>query len=234
MTNLKIVFFLMLAIAMATSCKKNEETPLPDATSEEAAAIMVASFCTGNAGTMTQVEDAVDLSQSIMLKSTQIDSSFNITSVPGALITYQYQMNYSYGFQTTNNFQLVYTASGNCDSPNVTAAISASGTLAVTGFLTGDTYIVNGQSAREGNFVMKIGNKNSINGSVSTTITNFRFSKTTGLLESGAATIVVAGSTGAGRSFGFTGTLVYNGNNNATLTINGKTFNFNIASGIIL
>ncbi|MCX6277524.1 MAG: hypothetical protein NT004_05445 [Bacteroidetes bacterium] len=234
MTNLKIVFFLMLAIAMATSCKKNEETPLPDATAEEAAAIMATSFCTGNAGTMTQVEDAVDLSQSIMLKSSLIDSSFTITSLPGALIAYQYQMNYSFGFQAPNNFQLVYSASGNYDSPNVTAAISGDGTLAVTGFLTGDAYIVNGKSASEGNFATKIGNKNSITGTVSSTITNFRFSKTTGLPESGSATIVVAGSTGAGRSFGFTGTLVYNGNNNATLTINGKTFNFNVISGILL
>jgi hypothetical protein len=103
----------------------------------------------------------------------------------------------------------------------------------VTGFLSGDSYMVNGQSGRDGTFTMKIGNKNSITGTVTTTLVNFKVSKTTGLLESGTATIVVNGSTNAGMNFGFTGALVYTGNYTGTLTIEGKQFIINISTGTI-
>jgi hypothetical protein len=224
---------MLLAITRATGCKKNEETPIIDATTEEAAAIMATSFCTGNAGTLTQVEDAVELSQAVMLKSTLTDSSFTISSAPGALITYQYQVNYSYGFLTPNNYQLAFESTGNYNSPGVAATCEAAGLMNVTGFLSGDSYYVNGQSGRDGTFTMKIGNMNSINGTVTTTLTSFRISKTTGVLESGTATIAVNGNTSAGRSFGFTGTLVYLGNYNASLTIGGKTFYVNVITGVV-
>ena len=232
MKKVKFAIFILFAIVLATGCKKNEETPIIDATTEEAAAIMATSFCTGNAGTMTQVEDAVDLSQDVILKSTLQDSSFTITSVPGALITYQYQVNYSYGFLTPNNYQLSFESTGNYNSPNVTASVTAAGLMNVSGFLSGDSYFVNGQSGREGNFTLKIGNKNSVTGTVNTVLTNFKISKSTGLLESGTATIEVKGSTSAGRSINFTGTLVYEGNYMVSLTINGKAFSFNINTGI--
>ena len=233
MKKLKFASILLLAIMLATGCKKNEETPIIDATVEEAASIMATSFCTGNAGTMTQVEDAVDLSQAVMLKSVLTDSSFSISSAPGALITYQYEVNYSYGFMTPNNYQLSFESTGDYSSPNVSASSTAAGLMNVSGFLTGGSYIVNGQSGRDGVFAMKIGNKNSINGTVTTTITSFKINKTSGILESGTATIAVAGNTSAGRSFGFTGTLIYQGNYNASLTINSQIFNVNINTGVV-
>jgi hypothetical protein len=233
MKKLQIALFLLMAVMMASSCKKNEETPVLDATTEEAAAIMATSFCTGNSGTLTQAEDAVNLAGGLMLKSALYDSSFTVTSVPGAMISFSYQVHYSYGYLNPNNFEMSYDATGSYNSPNVSAGVTADGTMNITGLLTGDAYIVNGQSGREGTFVMKIGNQNSINGTVTTTLTNFRFSKSTGLPESGTATIAVSGSTNAGRNFGFTGTLVYTGNYTATLTITGKTFYLNVVTGVV-
>ncbi|MCX6267897.1 MAG: hypothetical protein NTW16_11150 [Bacteroidetes bacterium] len=233
MKKLKTLLFLFMAILMATGCKKDNETPILDATTEEAASIMATSFCTGNSGTLTQAEDAVSISDDMMVKSALYDSSFTITSATGALITYEYQVHYAYGFQNPNFFQMTYDASGQYNSPNVSAGVTADGSLSVTGFLTGDYYSVNGQSGREGTFTMKIGNQNSINGTVTTTFTNFKFSKATWLLESGTATIAVNGSTSAGKSFGFTGTLVYLGNYNASLTISGKTFYINVTTGVV-
>ena len=233
MKKLRIAAILLMAIIMVAGCKKKEETPVADATTEEAASIMATSLCTSNAGTMTQVEDAVVLSQSTPLKSTMYDSSFTITSATGAVITYQYQMNYSYGFINPNNFQLTYNENGNYNSPNVSAGITADGSLNVTGFLTGDYYVVNGQSGREGTFTMKIGNKNSMTATVTTTMVNFTDNKSTGLPESGTATIVVNGNTSTGRNFGFTGTLVYTGNYTGTLTIMGKQFYINMTTGTV-
>ena len=235
MKKLRIAAILLMAIIMVTGCKKNEEaTPVVEATADEAASIMATSLCTGNAGTMTQLEDVVELSQNAVLKSAMFDSSFTLTSTAGAAITYQYQMNYAYGFLNPGNFQFTYNANGNYNSPNVTATVTADGGLNVTGFLTGDYYVVNGQSGREGTFTMKIGNKNSMTGTVSTTLVNFKVSKTTGMLESGTATIVVSGSTKAGRNFGFTGTLVYTGNYTGTLTIAGRQFYINLTAGTVL
>jgi hypothetical protein len=233
MKTLKLLTITLFAVLLTVSCNKKDETPILDATTEEAAAIMATSFCTDNAGTMSQVADAIELSQNTELKSSLYDSSFTISSAPGAAITYQYQVNYSYGFLNSGNFQLAYESKGNYTSPNVNATISAAGSMNVTGFLSGDYYVVNGQSGRDGTFTMKIGNKNSITGSVTTTLVNFKVSKTTGLLESGTATIVVNGSTSAGMNFGFTGALVYTGNYTGTLTIEGKQFIINISTGTI-
>jgi hypothetical protein len=233
MKTMKSILLLAALIIAMTGCKKNEETPILDATTEEAAAIMATSFCTGNAGTMTQVEDAVELANTQALKSALYDSSFTIASAPGASITYQYQVNYSYGFVGANNYQLAYDAAGTYNSPSVSASINAEGSMTVTGFISGDAYVVNGISGREGTFSMKIGNNNSITGSVSSTVTNFRYSKTTGLCESGTATVIVSGSTSTGRSFSFTGTLVYLGNYTASLTLSGKTYTVNITTGVV-
>ena len=233
MKTLRIVSILLLAIVMATGCKKKEETPVLDATTEEAASIMATSFCTGNAGTLTQVEDAIGLSQEIVLKSTMFDSSFTVSSIPGAVITYQYQVNYAYGYINPNNFQMSYSSNGTYNSPNVSASIDAAGALNITGFLTGDSWFVNGQSGRDGTFAMKIGNKSSITGTVTTTLDNFTISKSTGLLQSGTATIVISGSTSTGKTFQFTGTLVYTGNYTGTLTISGKTYSVNLTVGTV-
>jgi len=226
-----IVAVILAALLLTSGCKKKEETPILDATTEEAATIMATSLCTGNAGTITQVEDAVVLSKEVKLKTSLTDSTFTVSSLPGAAITYQYQVNYSYGFLNPNNYQLSYNASGNYNSANVTAGVTANGTMNVTGFLAGDYYVVNGQSGREGTFTMKIGNKTAMTGTVSTTLVNFKVSKATGLLESGTATLQVEGNTSGGKSFGFTGTLVYTGNYTGTLTILGQQFYLNLAAG---
>ncbi len=231
MKNLKIATILLAAIVMASGCKKSDETPVVDATIEEAASIMATSMCTSNAGTLSQIEDAVELSQNLKIKSTLTDSSFTITSATGAVITYQYQVNYSYGFLNPNNYQLAYTSTGSYNSPNVNATVSADGSVNITGFLTGDYYTVNGQSGREGTFTMKIGSNSSITGSVSTTLVNFQVNKTTGILESGTATIIVSGNTSSGRTLSFTGTLVYTGNYTGTLTISGKQYYINLTTG---
>ncbi len=182
---------------------------------------------------MTQIEDAVTLAAPQAEKMTSYDSSFTIVNETGAAITYQYQVHYSYGFVGVNNYQLAYDATGNCDAPSLSASITAEGSMTVTGFISGDAYVVNGISGREGTFSMKIGNKTSITGTISTTVSNFRYSKATGLCESGNAAVIVSGSTSGGKSFTFSGTLEYFGNYNATLTINGKNFTINIITGAV-
>lgn len=223
----------LLAILMVAGCKKKEETPVVETTAEEAVTIMATSLCTGNAGTMTQVDDAVTLSKTTILKSSLYDSSFTITNTPGAVITYQYQMNYSYSFLNSNNFQLTYNATGNYNAPMVYASITTNGSLNVTGILSGNDYIVNGQASREGTFTLKGGNQNSVSATVTTNLINLKVSKATGVVGSGTATIVVNGSTAAGRNFAFTGNLVYTGNYTGTLTIVGKQYYINLTTGTV-
>lgn len=228
-TGMLVCFLCFLAF----SCKKKEETPVLDATTEEAATLIATTFCTDNAGVMTQIEDAAKMADATSLKACLYDSSFSITSLPGATITYQYQVLYSYGFVTPNNYQLSYISNGSYNAPYVTANMQASGTMNVTGFFSGDAYLVNGSSERVGTFSMKTGNHNGISGEVSSTLTNFRFDRNTLICESGTAIVTISGTTNAGRSFSFSGTLVYQGNYTASLTLSGKTYTINIATGMV-
>lgn len=233
MKTIRISSVLLLAVMFFASCKKKESTPVLDATAEEAASIMATSLCTDGEGTLSQVEDAIILSGEPDPKSTLYDSSFTLVSPPGAPITYTYQMQYNYGFQTPNIFGLSFESAGNYSSPYVSATIEGIGNISVSGILVGDSYVCNGQSQREGTFAMKVGNKNSITGIINIVFTNFKFSKSSGLLESGEATMTVEGTTSGGLSFGFTGAFVYEGNYTGSLTINGKKFYINIQTGTI-
>jgi len=234
MKNFRLISVLLLTVLMLSGCKKDDKT-VSEATTEEVASIMVTSFCTGSAGTLTQMEDAVEMAMSSGSKSMMYDSSFTISNTPGATITYQYVMNYDFGFVNLNTFQLAYDASGNYSSPSISGDISTSGTLGLSGLSIYDLsafYSLNGNALRNGTFTMNIGDNNSISGTVTTTITNFKFLKTTGLCESGTANIVVSGSTSSGKDFSLTGILVYEGNHVGSLTINGKTYSVNLTSGV--
>lgn len=233
MKILRIASIVLLAAIAFTGCKKEEETSAITTTTEEAASIMATSLCTANAGTITQVEDAVALAEPTLYKSSLYDSTFTISSLPDAIITYQYQMNYSFGFLNANTYQLVYSASGNCDSPAQVSTITSSGTIGVTGFVSGTSFVCNGDATSEGTFAMKIGNANSLTATVTTKITDFTASKETGQLLSGTAVMTVSGKTSNGATFGFTGTLVYEGNYTGTLTINNDKFYISLKTGTV-
>lgn len=233
MKTLRLLSFVVLAMLACISCKKKDETPVLDATSEEAATIMATALCTDAGGTMSQVNDAISLAEAESKKSTLYDSSFTISSVSGAPITYTYQMSYHYGFVNPNSYQLVYESAGSYSAPYVTASIEASGTIGISGFLAGEYYTCYGQGQRQGSFAVKVGNRSSVTGTVNTSYSDFRFSKSTGLLESGTATMTVDGKTSTGLNFGFTGTFVYEGNYTGSLTINGRKFYINISTGTV-
>lgn len=234
MKNFRLITILLLSVLAVSGCKK-DETVL-EATAEEAASIMATSFCTGSAGIMTQMEDAMKMAQPSDYKSVLYDSSFTISSAAGAFITYQYTMNYDFGFLSLDSYQLDYQGNGSFSSPSSTGEITSSGTLALSGFSPyslSNYYVCNGNGTRIGTFTMKIGNKNSISGTVTTTITDFKFIKSTGICESGTASMVVSGETSSGRSLSFTGTLVYEGNYVGILTLAGKTYSVNLVTGVI-
>lgn len=234
MKKSQLISILLLAVVAFSSCKKNDPETVADATTEEAAAIVATSFCTGSAGTMTQMEDAVGLAKPNGYKSMLADSSFTLASPTGAIITYQYAVTYSFGFLTPNTYQLTYNSMGNYASPNSVGVITSSGALTISGLIDNSTvYTCNGNAGRNGTFTMKIGNKNSITATVTTTITDFKFNKNTGICESGKASVVVSGSTSTGKTFSCSGTLVYEGNYIGSLTLSGKTYSVNIKTGTI-
>jgi len=234
MKKTQLISILLMAVIAVSGCKKDETETVADATTEEAAAIVATSFCTGSAGTMTQMEDAINLSQPTVYKSTLADSTFTITSQAGAIIAYQYGVTYSFGFITPNTYQLAYTSSGNYTSPSTLGVITSEGTLTISGIIDNSTsYICNGNAGRNGTFTMKIGNTNSITATVTTTITDFKFNKNTGICESGMANVVCSGSTSLGKTFSYSGTLVYSGNYMGSLTLNGKNYTVNIKTGTI-
>jgi hypothetical protein len=234
MKNTKLISILLMAVVAISGCKKDETEIVADATTEEAAAIVATSFCTGSAGTMTQMEDAVGFSQPEGYKSTLADSTFTITNQAGAIITYQYAVTYSFGFLTPNTYQLAYNSSGNYASPSSLGVITSEGALTISGIIdNSSSFSCNGNAGRNGTFTMKNGNSNSITATVATTISDFKFNKNTGICESGTASVVCSGSTSLGKTFSYSGTLEYLGNYTGSLTLNGQNFTVNLKTGTI-
>jgi hypothetical protein len=90
---------------------------------------------------------------------------------------------------------------------------------------------VNGEYKRAGSFQSKIGNKASGNSSVDITVTNLTITKSNRKIASGSGTIAITGTGPKGGTFSYTGTIVFNGDETATLTINSNAYTVNLITG---
>lgn len=120
---------------------------------------------------------------------------------------------------------------GSFDGPRLASSASGDASVTIGGLLSSaSNYTINGTYNRKGSFTSKVGDKASGSNQIGINISNVTLTKPLRVITGGNATITISGSVPSG-SFNFTGTLVFNGNNQATLTVGATVYIINTLTG---
>jgi hypothetical protein len=253
MRTFKFTFILLLLIG-ALSCKK-DSTATTAVTTDQAADIAAGSLAENSYGLASISDNVAANAQVVASISTSrqtVNSSGAVThqacgttladslsnSGSGSSVTFSYFFKFARTLncnssEQPDNLANVLTYHGNFDGPRLTSANTGSATFTIAGLSpTALSFVINGEYKRTGSFQSKVGNDLSGNSNIDIVVTNLTLSKTTRKIASGSATISITGTTSKNGAFSYTGTLVFNGDGTATLTINGTAYNVDLSTGI--
>jgi hypothetical protein len=158
-------------------------------------------------------------------------------STAGSQYTYSYKLTYNFMVDCNSSNQpdslsSNLTYSGSYSGPNMSSSNSGSSVFGVSWLLSTDTaYVINGEYKRAGSFASKVDTANHGSNSITLAISNLTLKRPGRVIEGGSATINISGSTPKHGSFSFIGTVVFNGNGTATVTINGTVYTINLYTG---
>lgn len=253
--RLSLVLLLMVG---AFSCKKDNSTASSTTVTTDQAADLAAGSLAENSGGLATVTDDITVNAQTLnsvntghltINSTgQAVSSVHLTcgttlsdSVTRALTLDSVTINYFFKYSHTlncntssqpDNIINALTYSGSFNGPRLSSTNSGSATVTVAGLEQDSTnFVVNGEYKRAGTFQSKVGNKASGNSNVDIVVTNLILNKPNRKIISGNGTIAITGTGPRGANFSFTGTIVFNGDETATLTINGTVYTVNLITG---
>lgn len=256
MKTFKLSLVLLLLLG-ALSCKKNGSNPSTGSTvtTDQAADITATSLAensygiasiadnlSANAATQGSVAAGAPAVNSVGTASvhqacgtTLTDSISNSGTNGSQTFSYFFKFARTMNCNTSNepdNLANNILYRGNFSGPNLTTADTGSAIFTIAGLtFSAKTYVLNGEYKRSGSFQSKVGNDASGHSNVDIVVTNLVLNKPTRKIASGSATISITGSTSKHGDFSYTGTLVFNGDGTATLTINGTVYAINLDTG---
>jgi hypothetical protein len=132
-----------------------------------------------------------------------------------------------------DNFSGNLSYTGSYSGPKISSANTGSATFVVAGLSpTATDFILNGEYKRAGSFKSKIDTTNTGNSNIDIVITNLKITKPAHTISGGSAAISVTGVVPKKGNFTYTGTLVFNGDGTATLTLNSIIYTIDLVTGI--
>jgi hypothetical protein len=254
MKALKLTLIVPLLL-MAISCKKSSTSTTSSVTSDQAIDMAVGAISVNSFG-FASVADNVSANAQTVNSASSGGQSVNATGTNttarqacgstvadslnfngsnasvtfSAFYKYQRTLNCNSSSQPDNLINAI-TFRGSFDGPRLSSTDSGNSTVTIGGLTsTATNFVINGNYVRKGAFTSKVGSKASGNSIVTITATNILLSKPGRAIVSGSAVISVSGTAASG-AFNFTGTLVFNGNNQATLTIGTSVYLVNLLTG---
>ena len=244
MKTLRSFAFIGLIAGALFSCNKSNNTKLNTNSTDEAADLVTASVSTNTQGALDGFNDVSISSETRInidsLCGTVWTDSVNrsIPPVQGVTNSYSYKADYSYALNCTNGVfnnsaTITSTYSGSFADASLSSTFSGSSNFTIGGLGRSFTaYTINGEYKRSGSFQSLTDTSYHGTHSVDITFTNFSLVKPLGVIKSGStASFTISGNMPSKGSFNYTGTIVFNGGNNATLTINGTVYLINLATG---
>jgi hypothetical protein len=248
---------IALVLLGAISCKKTDGNSAANTVTSDQAADIAAGSLAANSYGLTSVSDDIAVNAqtlaSINTGSQTVNSLGTATvhqacgttltdsvtnSGTNSSVSFSYFLKFARTLNCNTNSQpdnLANSVSyhGNFDGPNLTSTNTGSAIFKIAGLTTtAANFVVNGEYKRTGSFQSKIGNKTSGQSSVDIVVTNLTLTKPARKIASGTATIAITGSTTKNGDFSYTGTLLFNGDGTAILTINGNAYTVNLLTGV--
>lgn len=245
MKKIKLSLALMLLLG-AVACKKtyNSSSLSPKLTAnvsaDEAADMVAGSISLSSNGLASTTDDATQMAASLVTSHAKCGTvradTISRQNTTGTT-TFSYNLTYNYVVNCNGSNQpdslsssLIY--SGSFNGPNLSSSNSGSSIFTVSGLLpTATNFVINGEFKRNGSFKSKVDTTNVGSNNVDIVINALTLKKPSRSIVSGSATIAITGNVPKKGNFSFTGTLVFNGDGTATLTINGNVYTINLTTG---
>ncbi len=243
MKKIKLSFLGMLLLGAVACTKNTSNVPAMNSNVSNAeAADMVAGSVSLNSNGVANVATDVSVSANVFVGAhltcgTTKADSISRKSTTGSSVTYSYNLKYNYTLKCDANnnpdslsSSLIY--SGSFNGPNLSSTNSGSSIFTV-GELSSSSadFVINGEYKRSGSFQSKIDTTNAGNNNVDIVVNGLTVKKIGQTIVSGNASISVSGNVPKKGSFSYTGTLVFNADNTATLTLNGVVYTINMVTG---
>jgi hypothetical protein len=243
---------MSVVLLFAISCKKDHSAKNNANVSTDVAADMAASAVAANSFGFVSMAD--NISANAQANSLANGQSVNSTSpnavhqACGTTITdsssfsgntnsvtfdafYKFSRTLNCSNNNPDNIIITLTYHGSFDGPRLSSSASGTSSVTIGGLNSSATnFIINGSYNRKGSFNSKVGNKTSGNSVIDINASNVTLSKSSRVITGGTANIVISGTVPAG-TFSFSGTLVFNGDNQATLTVGTSVYIINLLTG---
>lgn len=243
MKKVKLSIMALLLVG-AIACKKtdNSSVKINANVSSDDAADMVAGSLSVNSNGFAGISNDVAVQSQVYADahlacgSTKTDT-ITKKSNTGASVSYSYGLGYSYTLNcnTSNipdNVIGKVNYSGSFSNPRISESSSGNLLFTLAGLTpTATVYVLNGTFLRSGSFASKTDTAKHGNSNLSVTVQNISFRKPGRTIASGTAAFSLTGSVPKKGNFSFTGTLVFNGDGTAKLTVNGTVYTVNLITG---
>ncbi|WP_456437027.1 hypothetical protein [Psychroserpens sp.] len=238
--SLLIGLITLNMIIVSTSCSTNDDnliTPETEELSEDEAVELIESSLQKSTGGLN--DNAKSFSENLITDIT-INEDCSVIYNDTFVINYEesviqasYTVDWSYEM-TCNNFgvpeSVVFSSStdGNYSTQHIVSNDNSMSYFEITGLQpSAETMVLNGNYERIGMQELTVINTRTVTSNLTVDLTNIVIAKNSSSITSGTATLTLAG-TSQNASFSFEGSLVFNGDETATLTINENTYVINI------
>jgi hypothetical protein len=245
MKRFKFPLFMLLLLG-AAACNKSvstkPNTTVTGSVTTDDAADMVAGSLSSNSNGIASVAADATLNASVMydlhLKCGTVRSdTISRQGGSGTPFSFSYKLTYNFMVDCNSSSQpdslsSNLTYSGSYSGPNLSSSNSGSSIFGVGGLLPTDTaFVINGEYKRAGSFNSKADTADHGNSNVDITVSGLKLKKPGRMIESGTATFNITGTGPHKGSFSFSGTIVFNADGTATVTVNGTIYTINLATG---
>jgi hypothetical protein len=243
MKKIKFSFFALLLLGVV-ACRKSDTTTsasLSGNVNTDEAADMVAGSLSLNSNGLANVSadvtlDATAYANAHVACGTAKTDTISRHSVAGSAWTYSYHLTYNYVVNCDNNvpdnLSSDLTYSGSFSGPNMSSTNSGTSNFTVGGLAPASTdFVINGEYKRSGSFASKIDTTNHGSSNIDINVNALTVTRPGRAIASGNATFTITGDVPKKGNFSFTGTIVFNGDGTAKVTINGTVYSVNLVTG---
>jgi hypothetical protein len=229
---------LALVLTLGTGCNDNNVTVeggIPDA---DAAALVATAIGSGSstAGITSQLEEAVYVSVNGKLPKVTGTSSPNvvlldttITRTKTGTYSYNYTARLVFDLVTANTMNFTFGLRGTYDTPNLASDDTSHAAITISD-LSSPALRFNGSYTRLGSETFKNSDLKQFTSQLIAQLSDVTVEKATRKASGGTMNINLTGQFSGGSRFEVIAVVTFKGNGQATIVINGKTFNVDLAT----
>jgi hypothetical protein len=239
-TVLPFAGVLLLAATMV-SCQDEDKNSLSAVTEADAVDAIEASVTAESNGVARMAADAstVAEAEAVYTNSPQLTCGQLYTEshvAAGSSLTYSYDYTGSHSYQLSctaqglpDSFAYTYDMDGTYDTPRLYSNDNATADVAITGLsFSTPQAIINGSYVRNGYEESKVRQMRHFNSLITLSLANITINKASQQITGGTASVSMTGTGSGGNSFSYNGAITFNGDQTATLVINGNTYTINL------